>query len=248
MNPADASNRRHRDRWETIARNPEKIVYTQNPYHDYFRALPFLAVRRRFNLNGQSVLIASCGSGIDLFYLRQFFPQARFHVSDIAEAAVAMTTSRFQVPGSVQDNERLSFPDGAFDYSFIAASLHHLARPHLGLYELLRVARKGVIAIEPHDTWLTRLATACGWAADYEPACGNFVFRYADRDVRKIARSLFCDWSAEGLFATHRVARSAFEFALLKALNSLANRLAPQWGNYLVFSITRPDPALLPRS
>lgn len=48
----------------------------------------------------------------------------------------------------------MSFADNSFDYAFIAAALHRLPRPLIGLCELIRVDKYGVI--EPNDSWLTR--------------------------------------------------------------------------------------------
>lgn len=239
MDRATDSRKVHREHWESILRNADSVDYEANPYHDYFRELPFLSLKKRFALDGQSVLVASCGNGIDVHYLRKHFADVRFHASDIAESAVALTMDTFAVDGSVQDNEHLLFPDDTFDYSLVAASLHHLLRPHMGLYELLRVSRKGVIAIEPNDCWLTRLAVRLKLAKEYEPDTGNYVFRYGRRDVEKIAKAMFCEFTVIRLFAIHRVAKSRLEFQLLRMLNSVANVLVPSLGNYIVFAITK---------
>jgi hypothetical protein len=54
------------------------IQYEGNYYHDYFRALPFAALKRlltvaKVDLTRKSVLIASCGTGIDAHYLRKYY-------------------------------------------------------------------------------------------------------------------------------------------------------------------------------
>lgn len=52
-----------------------------------------------------------------------------------------------------QENaEHLSFADGAFDFGLCKEAYHHFPRPMLALYELLRVARQGVVLIEPDET------------------------------------------------------------------------------------------------
>ncbi len=50
-----------------------------------------------------------------------------------------------------ENAESLSFNDREFDYVLCKESLHHFPRPFLALYEMLRVARKGVVMIEPYD-------------------------------------------------------------------------------------------------
>ena len=46
--------------------------------------------------------------------------------------------------------ENLDVPDASFDFAFAKEMLHHCQRPYLALYEMLRVARRGVVIIEPH--------------------------------------------------------------------------------------------------
>lgn len=221
------------------------IQYEGNYYHDYFRALPFASARRLLNglnvtLTGRSVLIASCGTGIDVHYLRKYY-DADFTVSDLSEESVQMTmklNKNIRGGGYVEDNENLSFADDSFDYVFIAASLHHLPRPLIGLYEFVRVAKYGVIVIEPNDCWLMRLATRLKLATEIE-AAGNYVYRFSAWDVKRISRALFYKCHCIRLFATHRVAKNKLEFMILKGLNSLANFLAPAWGNYIIFFIEK---------
>jgi SAM-dependent methyltransferase len=216
--------------------------FESNLHHDHFRAMPFLRVQellqaQGIDLNDQRVLVASCGSGIDVHYLKKLYPRANFFVSDLSGAAVERAVRAFPgVQGQVEDGEAMSFADDHFDYAFIAGSLHHLPRPMLGLYELLRVARHAAIVIEPNDCGVIRLATRLGLATEVE-AVGNYVYRFSVHDVKRVARSLFTTCVCAPLFAIHRVARSRAEFLLLRLLNALANQLIPSQGNTLVFVI-----------
>ena len=47
--------------------------------------------------------------------------------------------------------ENITLPDGAFDYILCKEALHHMPRPYQAIYEMLRVAKKGIIFIEPQD-------------------------------------------------------------------------------------------------
>jgi SAM-dependent methyltransferase len=49
----------------------------------------------------------------------------------------------------IENAERLSPADGAFDFVFCKESYHHFPRPPMALYEMLRVAKVGVFMIEP---------------------------------------------------------------------------------------------------
>lgn len=71
-------------------------------------------------------------------------------------------------PWQREDAEALGFPDNHFDWAVEHAALHHLGSPHRGLLEMLRVARKGVIAFEARDSALMRLAVRLGLTSDYE--------------------------------------------------------------------------------
>lgn len=57
---------------------------------------------------------------------------------------------------SAENAEALRFDDASFDYVFCKEAFHHFPRPWIALYEMLRVARRGVILIEPGDTWIER--------------------------------------------------------------------------------------------
>ena len=219
------------------------IAYEGNLFHDYFRTIPFartaaLLNQHNVDLNEKKVLIISCGTGIDVYYLRRYYPNAIFSVCDLSEIAVRIATSTLQVEGSAEDSENLSYADQEFDYCFVAASLHHLPRPWMGLYEMIRVSRYGAIVIEPNDSLLTRFATALGLATEVEPS-GNYVFRVGKSDVEKISRSLFYRCITSRYFAIHRVANSYPEFLFLKVLNHLSNMIAPSQGNYISIAILK---------
>jgi SAM-dependent methyltransferase len=51
----------------------------------------------------------------------------------------------------VENAEALSFGDGQVDFVLCKESYHHFPRPAIAVYEMLRVARIGVILIEPRD-------------------------------------------------------------------------------------------------
>jgi len=51
----------------------------------------------------------------------------------------------------VENVESLTFGDDSFDYVFCKETFHHLPRPMIALYEMVRVAREAVVLIEPND-------------------------------------------------------------------------------------------------
>lgn len=107
---------------------------------------------------------------------------------------------------SEQNAEHLTYPDNAFDYLLCKESYHHFPRPYAALYEMIRVAKKGFVLIEPQDPiskmplllGLTNLLAAHVpslinrlWKNrfSYEPV-GNFVYKISARELEKFAAGL----------------------------------------------------------
>ena len=53
----------------------------------------------------------------------------------------------------MQNVNDLTFQDESFDYVFTKETLHHLPTPFKGLCEMFRVAKRGVIIIEPNGEY-----------------------------------------------------------------------------------------------
>ena len=90
------------------------------------------------------------------------------------------------------DVEKIDFLSESFDFVIGKECFHHFPRPMLGLYEMLRVAKHGVILLEPNDT-----STSLGSYIDsdsyhdsYEEV-GNYVYRISLREMIKAAWSLY---------------------------------------------------------
>jgi SAM-dependent methyltransferase len=113
------------------------------------------------------------------------------------------------------DAEDIALPSGSFDALFAHEVLHHLRSPHRALCEMLRVARKHVIFMEPNDSLIMRMLVAAGLSFPYELlsvqahqfASGgvrntnvpNYIYRWTKREVEKTASS----YLAETGFAVH---------------------------------------------
>jgi len=105
----------------------------------------------------------------------------------------------------VENAEALSFTDNAFDYVFCKESYHHFPRPMIGLYEMLRVAKKAVILIEPNDQIATDapLPAILNWLKrqirnflrkpelrnSFETS-GNYLYTVSKREMEKVALGL----------------------------------------------------------
>lgn len=105
----------------------------------------------------------------------------------------------------VENAESLSFKDSEFDFIFCKESYHHFPRPMVALYEMLRVAKTGVILVEPNDPYITDkfsnlffrnfkntvkyLLGKKNSKHSFEES-GNYVFSISKREIEKVALGL----------------------------------------------------------
>ena len=155
--------------------------------------------------------------GRDAWYLGQ--QGARVVASNLSDDLLKEGKAAGLIKEYARENaESLSFPDGSFDYVFCKESFHHFPRPMLALYEMIRVARKGVVLIEPNEApvlggvkfilkrILKRLLMLRGasvraklrtddtsvflpYGNSYEDS-GNYVYSLSEREVEKVALGL----------------------------------------------------------
>lgn len=100
----------------------------------------------------------------------------------------------------------MPYADNSFDLIFIEAALHHMYKPHLAIYEMLRVTRRSIIICETQDHWLMNLMMRAGLAEEYELSSvrahhgkeggvnnthiPNFVYRWAPGELAKVFKCL----------------------------------------------------------
>ncbi len=107
---------------------------------------------------------------------------------------------------SAQNAENLTYQDNSFDYVLCKETYHHFPRPYAALYEMIRVAKKGIVIIEPQDP-ISKMPLLLGllniltklnpslinkvWKNrfSYEPV-GNFVYKISEREFEKFAAGL----------------------------------------------------------
>jgi SAM-dependent methyltransferase len=106
---------------------------------------------------------------------------------------------------AAENAEKLSFADKQFDYVLCKESYHHFPRPYAALYEMMRVAERGIVVIEPQDPVskmplllaLTNLFSSYNKVLNkiwknrfsYEPV-GNFIYKVSEREFEKFAAGL----------------------------------------------------------
>ncbi len=203
-----------------------------------------------FPLAGRSVLEVCCGSGM----MAEKFARAGAAVTgiDFSPAAVSRARERarryrFGATFMVADAENLSFADGSFDVVAVHDGLHHLERPERAIREMARVARRGVLILDPARAVLTRIAVWLGIALNVEEA-GNEVKRLVPREVAAILQEegyRHVIWRRTLMYYPHEPFRWFAWFdnpALFLAFRSLfggTNLLLGRWGNKLALAATR---------
>lgn len=104
----------------------------------------------------------------------------------------------------VENAEDLSMKDNSYDFTFCKEALHHLPRPYIGIYEMFRVSKKGIVLIEPNDIFHNHSVTqeifwklkrtikqifGLNESIPYETV-GNYIFRVSHEEIEKIAIAL----------------------------------------------------------
>src|SRR5437016_6778295 len=128
--------------------------------------------------------------------------------SELEENAYANLGARLQLLAI--DAEQIGLPDGSFDFVFAHEVLHHCRSPHRVLCEMLRVARKHVVLLEPNDSLSMRVLTRTGFSFPYEifsvvyhgyqaggvrDSCvPNFIYRWSANEVRKTVSSFLAEY------------------------------------------------------
>jgi SAM-dependent methyltransferase len=109
------------------------------------------------------------------------------------------------------DAEQVDLLDGSFDCVFAHEVLHHCRSPHRALCEMLRVASKHVVLLEPNDSLSMRVLTWAGFSFPYEifsvvyhgyeaggvrDSCvPNFIYRWSADEVRKTVSSYLAEYA-----------------------------------------------------
>jgi len=202
------------------------------------------------DIAGMSVLEICCGSGM----MAEKFARAgaRITGTDFSPAAIARARKRagryrFDAAFLVADAEQLAFADHSFDIVAVHDGLHHLDHPERAIREMARVARRGVLILDPAQAALTKLAVWLGLAVAVEEA-GNPVKRLNPKAVAAILRTEGFDqivFRRTLMYYPHEPYRwfAWFDnpalFSPFRLLFVSTNLLLSRWGNKLTLAATR---------
>lgn len=169
-----------------------------------------------------------------------------------------------------QDAEALTYDDASFDLVIEHMGLHHCHSPHKALSEMYRVAKRIVVFIENRDSLAIRIAKAIGITFDYEievvsagkagvadKPIPNFIYRWREREVTNVVRSLDPARVPNiEFFYGLRIPYERFKrtgkpiqsviFGMLRPLMSLALKLAKKQGNEFGVLVRKSDAKLQP--
>jgi len=137
-----------------------------------------------FPIKKLSLLDICCGSGmISEYYVRV---GAKVTGIDISSACIERAKIRSQKYGfsanfQLANSVNLPFPDNSFDIVSVHDGLHHLDDPQRAIKEMVRVAKKGIVIIEPAKALLTRISVFLGFSRNYEST--NYVYRFRKNEL-----------------------------------------------------------------
>jgi ubiquinone/menaquinone biosynthesis C-methylase UbiE len=139
--------------------------------------------------------------GLDAQYLIAHGAEAL--PTDISVSLLAEAKAQAAIADYRKENaESLSFADESFDFVLCKESYHHFPRPMVALHEMIRVARYGVLLIEPNDqefpdsfaTTVSRILKnmikkLLGRSTDGHrfEEIGNYVYGISRREIEKVA-------------------------------------------------------------
>jgi ubiquinone/menaquinone biosynthesis C-methylase UbiE len=160
------------------------------------------------------------------------------------------------------DVEKLDLADNSYDWVAIHAGLHHVGVPAMGVCEMFRVARKGILCIEARDSILMKLAVKLRLTPEYEMEHAfltdgtnggyrngpipNYIYRWTEREFEKVVNcfapthqhTFFYDYGFR--FPTERfsmIKNPVYKLAgfVIARLMRTAELVVPKQGNQFVF-------------
>jgi len=195
------------------------------------------------SLSTWSCLVVCGGSGADGTLLANL-GLADVTVSDVSEVALRLSRERDRrLKTMMLDAETMDLPANSFDLVLVQDGLHHLPRPVLGFTEMLRVARRAVVIIEPHAGIIGK---ALGQTWERTGDAVNYVFRWDAGLLTQTTRSYLLDQAAiypsriwNHNITLENVGRAVgggrLGVGVAKALYALLNTPGPRWiGNTMI--------------
>jgi SAM-dependent methyltransferase len=175
-----------------------------------------LAVRRyvestRVDTNATVLVVGGMPEDVEVLRRCGFNHIVLSNIEGIADDWEATSNT----PVAAVDVENIRLPDDSYDIVVAHEVIHHCRCPHRALCEMLRVAKRRVLLMEPNDSAFMRLLCWLRFSYPFELAavvdndyvCGgvrnsqipNFIFRWNEHEICKATSSFL----AEQVFLLH---------------------------------------------
>lgn len=235
--------RTHNDR--VFEQGPRSHVVTEDPLTRWLVRWPLTEAVRRARAAvpdgdfgpDSRILVLCAGDGLEGTVLCDMgFRDVT--VSDISPEGVRSATERDpRLQGMVLNAQDTGLEDESYDWVIVQAGLHHLPQPVAGYAEMLRLARRGVIFLEPHDSLVGRR-----FGLSWEDV-GNFVFRWDRRLLEQVTYSYLGPDSFRDLSYTYwhhnihmerlgqKLGGGERGIRILSNVKNALDRIAPNHGN-----------------
>jgi hypothetical protein len=163
--------------------------------------------------------------------------------TDFSENALKTCAQLFPALKTMQLNaEVMNLADNSYDLVVVQAGLHHLSRPVSGFTEMLRIAQKAVLVLEPHTGFLP---TTFGTKWEVEEGVTNFVFRWDHSMLTQITNSYLLKntrfikgiriWNHNmGAAKLVKFLPKSLKLPALKFIYGTLNTLFGLWGNKFI--------------
>ncbi len=172
---------------------------------DFWRHNRMYSILNPLLTKNESWLTVGDGLGTDANWLIDHGISAT--ATDISDSALKKAHQEGYINDYKKINaEQIDIIDDSYDYILCKEAYHHFPRPYIALYEMIRVAQKGVILIEPADigvemapiivlkgildrwntSWINKI-----WKNRYSfETVGNYVYKISEREIEKVAMGI----------------------------------------------------------
>lgn len=207
----EKSYRKHREHYDDHAQGGPRSADAEKWFLDdtvdswrHTRMYRLLNPVLEANKDSQWLTVGDGRYGQEAHYILQRGPKAV--ATDISDTLLREGARKGYISEySRQNAEALNYKDGEFDFVLCKESLHHFPRPFRGLYEMIRVSRKGVVLIEPTDlkigatlrgkifrVFVDTARKLTGRSKGHYPyeETGNYVYGISRLEMEKVALGL----------------------------------------------------------
>jgi SAM-dependent methyltransferase len=226
-------------------------INSSENFHDFFFRI---SINNLFKSNPMQKFESVLAIGANHVEARNLikFPFKKIVLSGISEPDVKtmeIIKKDKRVSYVKQNMEKLTFSNRSFDLVFVKEAIHHIPRPILALYEMLRVAKKGVIFIEPQESCLGNILDKLNLSSKYEKNQmgntkfrDNFVYRWRRKEIIKLLNSYYLESGYKVNFTSCWMSnrfnmKSKFLIPLFNLFGWLMSFVPGNKGNYLICTI-----------